>query len=74
VTRLRDFNGGQVPPNVAREIEFRRKQLGLQQWFLCQYIGFKQPTYSNATAGRFRCPSSQHGGCARRSKTRNGGF
>lgn len=57
VTRLRDFNGGKVPPNVAREIEFRRKQLGLQQWFLCHYIGIKQPTYSNAMAGRF--PLSQ---------------
>lgn len=53
VTRLRDYGGGVIPPNVAREIEHLRKRLGLQQWFLCHYIGIKQPTYSNAIAGRF---------------------
>ncbi len=53
VTRLRDYGGGVIPPSVAREIEHRRQRLGLQQWFLCRYIGIKQPTYANAIAGRF---------------------
>src|SRR5262249_44920632 len=31
VSRLRDFGGGFVPPSVAHEIEFRRRQRGLSQ-------------------------------------------
>ena len=42
VSRLRDFGGGFVPPSVAREIEFRRRQRGLSQRELGKLIGRSQ--------------------------------
>lgn len=53
VTRLRDFNGGKVPPNVAREIDFRRRQLGVTQEQLAAVAGISQPQLSNGLQQRF---------------------
>jgi hypothetical protein len=51
VSRLRDFGGGFVPPSVAREIEFRRRQRGLSQRDLGKLIGRSQGQLANALRG-----------------------
>jgi hypothetical protein len=51
VSRLRDFRGGLVPPSVAREIEFQRKQRGLSQCQLGEMIGRSQGQLANALRG-----------------------
>ena len=51
VTRLRDFAGGFIPPAVAREIEFRRRQLGLSQRQVGSLIGRSQGQIANAMRG-----------------------
>jgi transcriptional regulator with XRE-family HTH domain len=51
VSRLRDFGGGFVPPSVAREIEFRRRQRGLSQRELGKLIGRSQGQLANALRG-----------------------
>jgi hypothetical protein len=51
VARLRDFGGGFIPPSVAREIEFRRRQLGLSQTHLASLIGRSQGQLANALRG-----------------------
>jgi hypothetical protein len=52
VARLRDFGGGLMPPSVAREIEFLRRQLGLSQTQLANQIGRSQGQLANALRGR----------------------
>jgi hypothetical protein len=51
VSRLRDFGGGIVPPAVAIEIEFRRRQRGLTQRELATLIGRSQGQLANALRG-----------------------
>ena len=51
VTRLRDFGGGRIPPAVAVEIEFRRKQRGLTQREVAASIGRSQGQLANALRG-----------------------
>jgi hypothetical protein len=51
VARLRDFGGGFMPPSVAREIEFLRRQLGLSQIQLASLIGRSQGQLANALRG-----------------------
>jgi hypothetical protein len=51
VSRLHDFGGGFIPPAVALEIEFRRKQLGLSQVQFAPRLGIRQPQYANAIRG-----------------------
>jgi hypothetical protein len=51
VARLRDFGGGFMPPSVAREIEFLRRQLGLSQTQLASLIGRSQGQLANALRG-----------------------
>ncbi len=51
VARLQSFGGGYVPPAVATEIEFRRKQLGLSQRELAKLIGRSQGQLANALRG-----------------------
>ena len=51
VARLREFGGGFVPPAVAMEIEFRRRQLGLSQLELATSIGRSQGQLANALRG-----------------------
>jgi hypothetical protein len=51
VARLRDFGGGFMPPGVAREIEFLRRQLGLSQTQLASLIGRSQGQLANALRG-----------------------
>ena len=51
VSRLHDFGGGIVPPAVAVEIEFRRRQLGLSQRDYAARIGISQGQYANAIRG-----------------------
>lgn len=51
VARLQSFGGGFVPPAVAAEIEFRRKQLGLSQRELAKLIGRSQGQLANALRG-----------------------
>lgn len=51
VSRLRQFAGGFIPPPVAFEIEFRRKQLGLSQRELAKLIGRSQGQLANALRG-----------------------
>jgi hypothetical protein len=51
VSRLRDFGGGLVPPSVAREIEFHRRQRGLSQRELGKLIGRSQGQLANALRG-----------------------
>jgi hypothetical protein len=51
VARLRDFGGGFMPPSVAREIEFLRRQLGLSQTHLASLIGRSQGQLANALRG-----------------------
>jgi Helix-turn-helix len=58
VSRLHDFGGGLVPRSVAREIEFRRKQLGLSQRQLGKMIGRSQGQYANAIRGHDRISSA----------------
>jgi transcriptional regulator with XRE-family HTH domain len=51
VARLQAFGGGLIPPAVAAEIEFRRKQRGLTQRQLAAIIGISQGQYANAIRG-----------------------
>jgi hypothetical protein len=51
VARLRDFGGGIVPPAVAVEIEFRRKQRGLTQRQIAASIGRSQGSLRIALRG-----------------------
>jgi hypothetical protein len=51
VARLRAFGGGFVPPVVALEIEFKRRQLGLSQTELATRIGRSQGQLANALRG-----------------------
>jgi hypothetical protein len=51
VSRLRHFGGGTMPPAVALEIEFLRKQKGLSQCQLANLIGRSQGQYANAIRG-----------------------
>jgi hypothetical protein len=51
VARLRHFGGGFMPPSVAREIEFLRRQLGLSQTQLASLIGRSQGQLANALRG-----------------------
>jgi hypothetical protein len=51
VARLRDFGGGFMPPSVAREIEFLRRQLSLSQTQLASLIGRSQGQLANARRG-----------------------
>lgn len=51
VARLQAFGGCLVPPAVAAEIEFRRKQRGLSQRQLGATIGVSQEQLANAIRG-----------------------
>jgi hypothetical protein len=51
ISRLHAFGGGIVPPAVAVEIEFRRRQLGLSQRDFAARIGISQGQYANAMRG-----------------------
>ena len=51
VARLREFGGGFIPPAVATEIEFRRRQLGLSQAQLAAMIARSQGQLANALRG-----------------------
>src|SRR5262249_46042687 len=51
VARLREFGAGFMPPSVAREIEFLRRQLGLSQNQLASLIGRSQGQLANALRG-----------------------
>lgn len=51
VSRLHDFGGGMVPPAVALEIEFLRRQRGWSQTQLAAKIGRCQGHVSNALRG-----------------------
>lgn len=51
VSRLRDFGGGFIPSNVAREIEHKRHRLGLSQSQLARLIGRSQGQLANALRG-----------------------
>jgi hypothetical protein len=51
VARLQSFGGGIVPPAVATEIEFRRRQHGFSQRELAERIGRTQGQLSNALRG-----------------------
>jgi hypothetical protein len=51
VNRLHQFGGGWIPPAVAKECEFRRRQLGLSQRVLASMIGLSQGQYANVTRG-----------------------
>jgi len=51
VSRLREFGAGFMPPSVAREIEFLRRQLGLSQTQLASLIGRSQGQLANAVRG-----------------------
>jgi hypothetical protein len=51
VAPLRHFGGGFMPPSVAREIEFLRRQFGLSQTELATLIGRSQGQLANALRG-----------------------
>jgi hypothetical protein len=51
VARLHSFGGGLMPPAVASETEFRRRQLDLSQRELAARIGLSQGQYANAIRG-----------------------
>jgi hypothetical protein len=51
VSRLHDFGGGFIPPAVALELEFRRRQLGLSQKEYAAIIGVSQGQFANAIRG-----------------------
>ena len=51
MARLQAFGGGYVPPAVAAEIEFRRKQRGLSQDKLAGLVGRSQGQLANALRG-----------------------
>jgi hypothetical protein len=51
VSRLHEFGAGFVPPAVALELEFRRKQLGLSQTQFGARLGVSQGQYANAVRG-----------------------
>lgn len=50
-SRLRDFRGGPVPPAVAEEIKFRRRQRGLTQGHLGALVGRSRGQLANAFRG-----------------------
>lgn len=51
--RLADFGGGIMPAEVAREIEKRRREMGLTQQQLADACKIARPTLANAMQGRF---------------------
>jgi hypothetical protein len=51
VHRLHQFGGGRMPPAVAHEAEFRRRQLNLSQRQLAALVGLSQGQYANAIRG-----------------------
>jgi len=51
VSRLHSFAQGYVPPAVAAEIEFRRKQRGMSQTQLAALMGRSQGQLANALRG-----------------------
>jgi hypothetical protein len=51
VARLHDFGGGFMPPAVAVEIEFRRRQHGLSQVQFAARLGISQGQYANVIRG-----------------------
>jgi hypothetical protein len=51
VARLHSFGGGLMPPAVAAETEFRRRQLDLSQRELAARVGLSQGQYANAIRG-----------------------
>ena len=51
VARLQAFRGGRMPPAVAAEAEFRRRQLDLSQRELAALVGLCQGQYANAIRG-----------------------
>src|SRR5262249_27321811 len=51
IARLRDFGGGTMPPSVAREIEFLRRQRGVSQAQLASLVGRSQGQLANALRG-----------------------
>lgn len=51
--RLSNFWSGLVPPEVAADIDARRKALGISKGELARRAGVSRPTLSNAMAGRF---------------------
>ena len=51
VARLRDFGGGFMPPSVAREIEFLRRQRCLSQAQLASLVGRSQGQLANVLRG-----------------------
>jgi hypothetical protein len=51
VSRLHHFGGGYIPPAVAREIEFRRRQRGITQRQLAALVGRSQGQIANALRG-----------------------
>ena len=51
IARLQAFRGGRMPPAVAAEAEFRRRQLDLSQRELAALVGLCQGQYANAIRG-----------------------
>jgi hypothetical protein len=51
VARLCEFGAGFIPPAVALQLEFRRKQLGLSQVQFASRLGISQGQYANAIRG-----------------------
>ena len=54
VNRLAAFAGGLIPPVVALDIEHHRRRRQMTQDALAESCGIRQPTLSNALAGRYR--------------------
>jgi hypothetical protein len=54
VNRLAAFAGGLIPPVVALDIEHHRRRRQMTQDELAESCGIRQPTLSNALAGRYR--------------------
>jgi hypothetical protein len=54
VNRLDAFAGGLMPPVVALDIEHHRRRRQMTQDALAESCGIRQPTLSNALAGRYR--------------------
>jgi hypothetical protein len=51
VNRLHQFGGGLKPRAVAKETEFRRRQLNLPQRQLAALVGLSHGQYTNAIPG-----------------------
>jgi hypothetical protein len=51
VSRLHEFGAGFIPPAVALELEFRRRQFGLSQTQFAAQLGVSQGQYANALRG-----------------------